>query len=151
MSDRLKGRVRAAGRRVGQRKMMTAAAAMAMARQHRTPEDDAVSRITKDVSDLVSQASVEGKFHESYILPAVLSGVPSYDIRVVHSRIIKGLRRAGYKISINGAQIVINWNNEPEEDDQIRVVYSTSKKKKIGALKKTGFKKRSHKKNVKFS
>lgn len=127
--------------------MMTAAAALAMAKQHRTPEDDAVSRITKEVSDLISQVSVEGGFHVEYILPAVLSGVPSYDIRLVHSRIIKGLRRAGYRLTINGPQVVINWNKpekEENDDEQIKVVYSKNTQKRIP-------KKRKPKKSVKFS
>lgn len=118
---------------------------MAMAKQHRTPEDDAVSRITKEVSDLISQVSVEGGFHVSYILPAVLSGVPSYDIRLVHSRIIRGLRRAGYRLAINGPQLVINWNKpeEEEDDEQIKVVYSKNPQKRI--------QKKKLKRSVKFS
>lgn len=128
--------------------MLSAAAAKAMAQQHRTPEDDAVSTINKELSDMISQASVEGKFHESYILPAVLSTVPSYDIRIVHSRIIKGLRRAGYRVVINGPEIVLYWGKDTKDEEEIRVEYSNKSKK----MKSHSFpRKSSKKKSVKFT
>lgn len=103
--------------------MLTAAAALAVARQHRRPEDEAVSVITSEISNAIAEASTDGLFSINYIVPAVLVRIPSYDVKQVFDSIVKKLHQAGYNVVQNGAEIIVSWcpmkgdNSDGDSDD----------------------------------
>lgn len=119
--------------------MLSASAAFDMSVQHKTPEDSALAVITKEISDSIAQASIDGLFHIEYILPVVLSHVPAYDFYLVHRKIISQLLKNGYKTQRNGPQLVISWGkkkgredndlDDDFDDDAVHVQYSKNVKK----------------------
>lgn len=114
---------------------MSASAAFDMSVQYKTPEDSALAVITKEISDSIAQASIDGFFHIEYILPVVLSNVPAYDFYLVHRKIISQLLKNGYKTKRNGPQLVISWGKRKDreddfdDDDAVHVQYSKNVKK----------------------
>jgi hypothetical protein len=116
--------------------MLSASAAFDMSVQHKTPEDSALAVITKEISDSIAQASIDGFFHIEYILPVVLSHVPAYDFYLVHRKIISQLLKNGYKTQRNGPQLVISWGKRKDREDDfddddavVHVKYSKNVKK----------------------
>lgn len=138
--------------------MLSASAAFDMSVQHKTPEDSALAVITKEISDSIAQASIDGLFHIEYILPVVLSHVPAYDFCLVHRKIISQLLKNGYKTQRNGPQLVISWGKRKgreddfDDDDAVHVQYSKNvKKSDTNMIMKRSAKHRSRRYNARKS
>ena len=120
--------------------MITSVDMHRLAADVKSAETLAMDRIIPELQDHVRREAQKGFADTEFEVPVLFNGVPAFDYKEVCGMVLAHFQKGGFRIVERELGMFwMTWeqpsNGTEKEDDEVKVVYSTKKKKSLNKPK----------------